>query len=534
MNNPIKASAFYLIYVVLMFATPVYGKVYSTEDLISPADGSTELIQPVTLAWDSYASALWYQVQVDDNPDFSSPEFTSNPSFATTEVSGLADETVYYWRTRFMHSTGNYSQWTDAWTFTVYQNRRWYVSATAGISGDGSYDNPFKDIKPTVGLAKDRDTVYIMNGVYTGIANRNISLNGKRLYIKGFSGPENNIIDLNTGQTVSSSAFYITDGEGIGTEIINLTIRNGYSTSGAISIAEGANPKITSCHFESNSGPGGAIRVYENSAATVAACEFKENSADEGGAINTASDVIVSNSIFNGNTANLGGAIRCTGAEIDVRSCSFYGNSAVSGGAIYIWQGTFNIDYCIFSFNLDGGAINRGGYYSPQNIHDCLFYENGGGNFNSIPVYEDQYNNIVGNPIFCNPGIDDFFISDNSPAAPANSPDGGLIGARPVGCTITDIADFDASLPDRFELEQNYPNPFNPETTISFAIPERCHVELSIYNILGRRVLKLIDTEFKGGVHRVTWDALNQPSGIYFYRLKTDKFVACRKMLLVN
>jgi len=191
------------------------------EDLISPPNGSTQLIQPVTLVWDSHPSALWYHVQVDDDPAFGSPEYDANPGSPTAEVSGLEDLTTYYWRTRFWHKTTNsYTSWTDPWTFTVYENRRWYVHASAGASGDGSYESPFQDIKTGINTAHDKDTVYIMNGTYTGLGNRNINLKGKRLYIRGFSGPEGNIIDLQASEASPASAFIIQNGEGPGTVII--------------------------------------------------------------------------------------------------------------------------------------------------------------------------------------------------------------------------------------------------------------------------------------------------------------------------
>ena len=85
-----------------------------------------------------------------------------------------------------------------------------------------------------------------------------------------------------------------------------------------------------------------------------------------------------------------------------------------------------------------------------------------------------------------------------------------------------------------FQLFQNYPNPFNPTTTIEFQIPERVFVKLSIFNTLGQEMETLVNEEKGAGVHRIVWNASSYPSGIYFYRLETSKFVETKKMILMK
>ncbi len=89
-------------------------------------------------------------------------------------------------------------------------------------------------------------------------------------------------------------------------------------------------------------------------------------------------------------------------------------------------------------------------------------------------------------------------------------------------------------LPFAFCLSQNYPNPFNPSTNIAFNLPAAGKVDLTVYNILGQKVETLVDSYLDAGRHTVQWDASNQPSGIYFYRLKTDNNVETRKMSFVK
>ena len=88
-------------------------------------------------------------------------------------------------------------------------------------------------------------------------------------------------------------------------------------------------------------------------------------------------------------------------------------------------------------------------------------------------------------------------------------------------------------------LHQNYPNPFNPATAISFTLPEKTHVSLSVYNVNGKLVKNLVDESMDGGFKEVTWDGKNAigttvSSGVYFYRLRAGKKVLTRKMILLK
>ena len=86
--------------------------------------------------------------------------------------------------------------------------------------------------------------------------------------------------------------------------------------------------------------------------------------------------------------------------------------------------------------------------------------------------------------------------------------------------------------PVHFALHQNYPNPFNPATTISYAVAKNSHVKLTVYNTLGQVVAVLVDGFQLQGSYNLKWDAHNQPSGLYFYRLEADGFSATKKMFL--
>jgi len=100
---------------------------------------------------------------------------------------------------------------------------------------------------------------------------------------------------------------------------------------------------------------------------------------------------------------------------------------------------------------------------------------------------------------------------------------------------ITDVDQNEKNpIPDHFRLEQNYPNPFNPTTQISFVLPQREHVNLEVYNILGQRVTTLLNKEMPPGQHAVQFDAGELASGIYLYRLKVGDFQETRRMVFLK
>ena len=91
-----------------------------------------------------------------------------------------------------------------------------------------------------------------------------------------------------------------------------------------------------------------------------------------------------------------------------------------------------------------------------------------------------------------------------------------------------------AELPKDYKLYQNHPNPFNPTTAIDFALPKANRVELTVYNVLGNEVAKLVDGEMTAGHHSIVLDGADLTSGIYFYHLKAGEFTQMKKMVLMK
>jgi hypothetical protein len=93
----------------------------------------------------------------------------------------------------------------------------------------------------------------------------------------------------------------------------------------------------------------------------------------------------------------------------------------------------------------------------------------------------------------------------------------------------------DIATPRKFNLSQNYPNPFNPRTKIDFELPIDCRVTLKIFDITGREIAILLNNEFKtADYYTIDFDGSNLSSGVYFYRLLTEKFTNVKRMLMIK
>jgi hypothetical protein len=95
------------------------------------------------------------------------------------------------------------------------------------------------------------------------------------------------------------------------------------------------------------------------------------------------------------------------------------------------------------------------------------------------------------------------------------------------------------ALPTSFTLHQNFPNPFNPTTTLKYDLPEDNFVILTIYDMLGRVVVELVNTTQEAGFKLVQWDGSDSmgrsvSAGVYLYQIRAGEFVQTRKMVLLK
>ena len=144
-----------------------------------------------------------------------------------------------------------------------------------------------------------------------------------------------------------------------------------------------------------------------------------------------------------------------------------------------------------------------------------------------------------------NTGYTSLFFTDENTGFLAGS--AGIIKTTTGGELITSVNLLDnTSMPTGFKLYQNYPNPFNPTTKIKYSIPAsptkwqanlpkgEAFVQLKIYDILGREVATLVNKQQRPGNYEVKFNASNFSSGVYFYRIQINDFMATKKLVLLK
>jgi hypothetical protein len=183
-------------------------------------------------------------------------------------------------------------------------------------------------------------------------------------------------------------------------------------------------------------------------------------------------------------------------------------------------------------------------YGSLPGLGDVYIYL-GGANMDSIPDFElhnwsfPGYHTYFGQD--CS-GIGDFNGDGaNDFAFSAIGADGhGIIYIYSGWKESTDVKyDYEPILPESFSLFQNYPNPFNAETVIKFEVPSKSNVTLSVCNIEGREVIRLLDEQVRAGLISVRWDGRDKSgqsvsSGVYIINLKSDQINKSIKAILMK
>jgi hypothetical protein len=165
-----------------------------------------------------------------------------------------------------------------------------------------------------------------------------------------------------------------------------------------------------------------------------------------------------------------------------------------------------------------------GEYFGDQNVSDDCSYT--GGNW----AIEWQNSHIEGVDWYNCSAAHTQPLNANLKAYAAWWLWASLAGWAPV----TDVQNFQNINPTEFKLYQNYPNPFNPTTRINYSLPKAGKVELFVYNLLGQKLVELVNSEKPAGHHTINFDASNLSSGVYFYSLQAGQFINVKKMILLE
>ncbi|HIN25813.1 MAG TPA: T9SS type A sorting domain-containing protein [Candidatus Marinimicrobia bacterium] len=94
-------------------------------------------------------------------------------------------------------------------------------------------------------------------------------------------------------------------------------------------------------------------------------------------------------------------------------------------------------------------------------------------------------------------------------------------------------------IPEEFSLRQNYPNPFNPVTTLRYDLPDQTHVNITVYDMLGRKVRTILNQQQDPGYKSLIWDATNDygkpvSAGMYLYQIQAGEYISTKKMVLLK
>jgi hypothetical protein len=104
---------------------------------------------------------------------------------------------------------------------------------------------------------------------------------------------------------------------------------------------------------------------------------------------------------------------------------------------------------------------------------------------------------------------------------------------------IVTILNQNLTIPQSFALHQNYPNPFNPTTTLKYDLPEDAMVNITIYDLMGRSIKSLVNSNQSAGYRSIQWNATNNlgepvSAGMYIYMIQAGEFRQTRKMVLLK
>ncbi|MBC8184382.1 T9SS type A sorting domain-containing protein [candidate division KSB1 bacterium] len=271
----------------------------------------------------------------------------------------------------------------------------------------------------------------------------------------------------------------------------------------------------------SNSGRGSGIYIFKGKL-SITNNIITGNSALYGGGIDSRSSIsqIINNTIINNSASNGGGGITSSGVNPVVINSILWNNQASTGPQI-------------------SGSV----MVAHSNIQDSVWV--GENNISADPLFADTLFHLSDSSPCIGAGIDSILIDEKMYHAPPIDFGGNArpdqsadefvdMGALESEFKVTSVDLPKNITPQRFALEQNYPNPFNPSTVISYQLPQRSNVEFVIFNMAGQKIATVVSEQQEAGSYQYEWDAEHLASGVYIYKLHTEKFTASRKLLLLK
>jgi len=459
----------------------------------------------------------------------------------------------------------------------------------------------FSGIQNAIDYAIDGDIIEVAAGTYY----ENINYLGKNIVVVSNFGPELTIID---GSPEDMPTVVISNGESRSAVLDGFTIQNGrgnpnrglvsaYRFGGGLCVRFGSNPTLRNLIITDNSVPiadsfAGGIGVAFGSEPLLENIIIQNNTARFGaGMYSHHSAPVLSNvTIRNNQARNTGGGVMFGTSTPTINSITVYGNTAgFGGGGLWFHEECEAVVNQATIYGNEGGTggggillIDDNNIFlvnsicwgnSPNQIESYLYapdnwIESHIGIANSTiqdgpseqNLLNDELifyeNNLLDNPLFTDPELGDFSLTESSPCIDAGTAflvwendtlvdisSDEYIGLAPdmgaIESAFTVLVHEDLGLPNEHALHQNYPNPFNPTTTIRYDLAESSPVSITIYDIMGRTVVNLDQESQPAGWYDLQWQGLDRhgvqmSTGVYFCRLSAGSFNQTIKMLYLK
>jgi predicted outer membrane repeat protein len=365
--------------------------------------------------------------------------------------------------------------------------------------------------------------------------------------VNGSGSDSTAVLDGLTVTSGNASGAPITQGGGIyilgsgAPTLANLVItRNSATWGGGMVCNAASSPTLTNVVFALNSvnGTGGGLNIFNGGTPVLTNVTFWNNSAGSGGAMGSwdgSNPTFINVTVANNSASNQGGAIyNQNNSNPTVINTILWGNTAPTGPQIHNNASTTTISYSLIE-----GADSLGSWRASLGT-------DGGNNIDADPLFVDAF---AGNLRLTtgSPAID---VGDSTAVPPEVTNDlagnsriyGAQVdmGAYEYQGTASGIDDEPGDvIPRVAALRSVYPNPFNPSVTVEFDLERQRSVQITIYDVRGKLVRKLVNEVRSAGTHTVRWDgtdASGRPAatGVYFLRLQSEEWSVHRKMVMLK
>jgi hypothetical protein len=514
----------------------------SAPTIISPADGATGISTSSVLTWNAPNGAVSFQVQVSTSPIFLTTLVNQSgitaPSYA---VSGLANNTVYYWRVNATNANG-----TSPWSIPVS-----FTTATAAVAVNISDTTVWKgsrvDVPVTIGDITNRNVLAFQftltfntpNNILSAvdvIASGTLSGASGWTLVPNISSPNKIIVGAFGAQPLSGSGILMkirfnVDSTAVQGQYSDLKFSDFIINSGT-PVVTTTNGKVRISNVVwGDADENGVVQAYDAALTLRDAIGLQALSpqgklnadVDMNGIVQSYDAALILRRVLGlpilniGTLAKSAGAIGISAVDEQPRSIrlAFSGVNPIDG-----------IQAISFDVSLSPNDHEAASVTCAELSSDYL---------QAVNRVDDRHYRIgIINP----KGID----SKDLKITIGNCHDLRISNILLNNTSVPDVTIFntaDETVPASFNLVGAYPNPFNPATRIVFVNPNSSLVKIEIFDMKGTLVKTVVDVEMEPGRHEIMWDGTNDglahvASGQYLCRIQSGSFMRSIKILLLK